>query len=200
MRDSPTLEKISGEIAIIRFTKPAERNPLSHETLDRLAAFLERLKQEPTIRAVILTGTDDVFLSGADIRDLRNLDRTSATIFSQKGQSLAHALAELQPVTIAAINGYCMGGGLDLALACNTRIASQSAVFAHPGARLGIITGWGGTQRLPRLIGRTRAIELFVTARRLSSTDALEAGLVTQIADPVLETAIAVAKQTITTS
>ena len=93
-----------------------------------------------------------------------------------------------------------MGGGLDLALACNTRIASQSAVFAHPGARLGIITGWGGTQRLPRLIGRTRAIELFVTARRLSSTDALEAGLVTQIADPVLETAIAVAKQTITTS
>ena len=200
MRDSPTLEKISGEIAIIRFTNPAERNPLSHETLDRLAAFLERLKQEPTIRAVILTGTDDVFLSGADIRDLRNLDRTSATIFSQKGQSLAHALAELQPVTIAAINGYCMGGGLDLALACNTRIASQSAVFAHPGARLGIITGWGGTQRLPRLIGRTRAIELFVTARRLSSTDALEAGLVTQIADPVLETAIAVAKQTITTS
>ena len=108
MRDSPTLEEISGEIAIIRFTNPAERNPLSHETLDRLAAFLERLKQEPTIRAVILTGTDDVFLSGADIRDLRNLDRTSATIFSQKGQSLAHALAELQPVTIAAINGYCM--------------------------------------------------------------------------------------------
>ena len=200
MRDSPILEEISGEIAIIRFTNPADRNPLSLETLNRLAAFLERVKKEPTLRAVILTGTDDVFLSGADIRDLRNLDRTSATSFSQKGQALAHSLATLSPLTIAAINGYCMGGGLDLALACDIRIASHSAVFAHPGARLGIITGWGGTQRLPRLIGRTLAIELFATARRLSSTEALDAGLVTQIADPVLEKAIALAKQRTTTS
>jgi len=200
MSDSPRLEESGGEIAIIRFTNTVERNPLSHETLDRVAAFLERVKQEPTVRAVILTGNDDVFLSGADIRDLRNLDRMGATIFSRKGQALAQSLAALKPVTIAAINGFCMGGGLDLALACDIRIASQSAVFAHPGARLGIITGWGGTQRLSRLIGRTRAIELFATARRLSSTEALEAGLVTQIADPVLETAIALAKQTTITS
>ena len=81
-------------------------------------------------------------------------------------------------MTIAAINGYCMGGALDLALACDIRLASANAVFAHPGARLGIITGWGGTQRLPRLIGKARALEFFATARRLSSQEALEIGLI----------------------
>ncbi len=86
-----------------------------------------------------------------------------------------------------------MGGGLNLALACDIRLASANAVFAHPGARLGIITGWGGTQRLPRLVGKARALELFATARRVSSEEALAIGLVTQIHDPVLDAALALA-------
>jgi enoyl-CoA hydratase/carnithine racemase len=99
-------------------------------------------------------------------------------------------VADASALTIAAINGYCMGGGLDLALSCRLRFASKTAVFAHPGARLGIITGWGGTQRLPRLIGAARALEFFTTARRLNSQEALEIGLVDRICDPVLDCAL----------
>src|SRR6266566_2098253 len=87
-------------------------------------------------------------------------------------------------------------GALDLALACDIRVASKNAVFAHPGARLGIITGWGGTQRLPRLIGRTRALEFFITARRLTSQEALEIGLISRISDPVLDAAVKLERNT----
>ena len=100
-------------------------------------------------------------------------------------------IADAPQLTIAAINGYCMGGALDLALACDIRLASSEAVFSHPGAKLGIITGWGGTQRLPRIVGRARALELFATARRITSLEALQNGLVTQVEDPVVECAIA---------
>jgi enoyl-CoA hydratase len=93
-------------------------------------------------------------------------------------------------VTIAAINGYCMGGGLDFALACDVRVASKKAVFAHPGARLGIITGWGGTQRLPRVIGKARALEFFIMAQRLTSKTAQEIGLVSRVGDPVIDCAL----------
>jgi enoyl-CoA hydratase len=152
------------------------------------------------LRVIILTGSDDVFLSGANIRELTKLDIQTARMFSKKGQALTRSIAESKATTIAAINGYCMGGGLDFALACDIRIASSSAVFAHPGARLGIITGWGGTQRLPRLIGKTKALELFSTARRFSSAEALKAGLITRIADPVLEEATALARKLVSTS
>ncbi|HEY6806204.1 MAG TPA: enoyl-CoA hydratase/isomerase family protein [Pyrinomonadaceae bacterium] len=188
----------SGEgIFTLRFCRPAERNTLSSETLTVLAEILERISTTSSVRAVILTGTDDVFLSGANIRELTKLDSFTAIEFSKRGQELTQRLADLKPVTIAAINGYCMGGGLDFALACDIRVASTNASFAHPGAKLGIITGWGGTQRLPRIVGRTKAIELFATARRLNSVEALEAGLVTEVGDPVLEIAMRIAKSTL---
>jgi enoyl-CoA hydratase/carnithine racemase len=110
---------------------------------------------------------------------------------------LFQSIADARQITIAAINGYCMGGALDLALACDIRIASRGAVFSHPGGKLGIITGWGGTQRLPRIIGRARAIELFVTTGRYSSEAALEMGLVSRVADPVLEVAVEEARTAI---
>jgi len=96
-------------------------------------------------------------------------------------------------VTIAAINGYCMGGGLDLALACDIRVAAESAVFAHPGAKLGIITGWGGTQRLPRIIGKAAALEMLLTARRVEAREALALGLVSGMSDAPLDEAIRLA-------
>lgn len=150
-----------------------------------------------SVEAIIFTGTDHVFASGADIRELTTLDSTSAMEFSKTGQQLFQTIASARQITVAAINGYCMGGALDLALACDIRLASANAVFAHPGARLGIITGWGGTQRLPRLIGKARALEFFATARRLSSQEALQIGLITQIHDPVLENARAMALTTL---
>lgn len=184
----------SDSIAIIRFNRPAERNPLSRTTLLELNAILSDARSNPNIQAVIFTGSEDVFLSGANIRELAQLDSESALAFSKLGQNIFQAIADAEQITIAAINGYCMGGGLDLALACDIRIASETAVFSHPGARLGIITGWGGTQRLPRIVGTTNALEFFVTAGKYSSKKAFEIGLVSVISDQVLEAAIKLAQ------
>jgi enoyl-CoA hydratase len=194
--DSPAIvTTLDGAIAVIRFNNPAQRNPLSLLTLHDLEKLLSELTSNDEIDSLIFTGTADVFASGANIRELARLDSSSALQFSQVGQRVFQIIDDAPQLTIAAINGYCMGGALDLALACDIRVASANAVFAHPGARLGIITGWGGTQRLPRLIGRTRSLELFTTARRVSSEEALSIGLVSSLADPVMESAIAMARQ-----
>jgi len=176
--------------AIIRFNRPAERNPLSSATLEELDIAFSALVTRTDIDAIIFTGTNDVFASGANIRELRELTPASAKEFSRRGQQLFQRIADAPQLTIAAINGYCMGGALDLALACDTRCASPTAVFAHPGARLGIITGWGGTQRLPRLIGTARALEMFATAKRVGSNEAYEIGLVSRVGEPVLDCAL----------
>jgi len=186
----PVVTEITGSIAIVRFNRPAQRNPLSLDTLQELKGTTSALFSRDTIQAVIFTGTDGVFASGANVGELAQLDTEAALEFSRLGQELFQTIADARQVTIAAINGYCMGGGLDLALACDIRVASKSAVFSHPGARLGIITGWGGTQRLPRIIGRARALEFFATARRYSSAAALEIGLIMRVGDPVIECAI----------
>ena len=196
----PVEQEVVGSIVVLRFCLPKQKNTLSTRTLNYLAEILAKLREDTSVRAIVITGSEDVFLSGADIRELATLDAEGARVFSQKGQALTQTIADLKAPTIAAINGYCMGGGLDFALACDVRIASKTAVFAHPGSRLGIITGWGGTQRLPRLIGRTKAIELFSTARRITSEEALKTGLITKIADPVLEAAMELAMTFVSTS
>jgi enoyl-CoA hydratase len=148
-----------GPVAIIQLVRPAERNPLSGATLDELDAAFTLCSTRAGLRAIIFTGSEDVFASGANIRELQLLSPDAAPAFSQRGQSL-------------------LG-----------RIASPTAVFGHPGARLGIITGWGGTQLLPRVIGTTRALEIFLTARRVTAAEALAMGIVSQLCDPVLECA-----------
>jgi enoyl-CoA hydratase len=174
----PILLEIRRSAAIIKFNRPATRNCLSDETLTRLDSIVSELISTNDIDSLIFTGSDNIFLSGADIRELSNLDHPNALLFAERGQLLFTRVAAAKQLTVAAINGHCMGGGLDFALACDMRIASPTAVFAHPGARLGIITGWGGTQRLPRLVGMNRAIEFFATARRLDSAEALKMGLI----------------------
>src|SRR6266545_8403697 len=188
--DSPVITEVDGCIAVVRFSRPDLRNPLSLATLRELERTTSSLFTCDDIEAVIFTGTDGVFASGANIRELARLDFATALEFSRVGQDLFQTIANASQVTIAAINGYCIGGGLDLALSCDIRIASKSAVFSHPGARLGIITGWGGTQRLPRIVGRARAVELFTTARRFTADEALALGLVSEMADPILERAM----------
>jgi enoyl-CoA hydratase len=187
--------ELTDSIAIVRFNRPALRNPLSLDTLHDLKRATTSLFSRNDIHSVIFTGSNDVFASGANIRELAQLDADSALQFSKFGQDLFQSIADARQITIAAINGYCMGGALDLALACDIRVASHSAVFSHPGARLGIITGWGGTQRLARTIGRTRALELFTTARRITSGDALEIGLVSRIGKDALECALAIGRE-----
>lgn len=187
------ISEFSPSIVLVRFNRPAERNPLSISPLTDLSNSLPNWFAYDNFKAMIFTGEGDVFASGANIRELTNLDRNAAKQFSELGQNLMHTISRARQRTIAAINGYCIGGALDLALACEVRIASAKATFAHPGARLGIITGWGGTQRLPRLIGKTRALELFATARTLDAQNALHIGLIDYIGDPVLEAALRLA-------
>ena len=179
-----------GACAVIRIDRPEQRNPLSVRTLSSLDEAFSSLSAREDISTIIFTGTGDVFASGADIRELQTLKADTARAFAERGQNLFQRISDARQTTVAAVNGYCMGGGLDLALACRVRVASRAAVFAHPGARLGIITGWGGTQRLPRLVGAARACEMFLTARRLSAAEAFEVGLVSRLCDPVLECAL----------
>lgn len=181
-------------VAVIRINRPAKRNSLSVATLQEIDTTFSELTARGDISAIIFTGTGDVFASGADIRELRTLTDATARDFAERGQRLFQKIADARPLTIAAVNGYCIGGGLDLALACDVRIASPDAVFSHPGANLGIITGWGGTQRLPRLIGTARALEMLMTARRVTSAEAHAVGLVSRISDDVIECALEVAR------
>lgn len=191
-QSAPAFEtsNVTPTVVVIRFINSAERNPLSTSTLINLSASLSEVLGRPDVETIIFTGVDDVFLSGANIRELAQLDTTAAKEFALSGQRIMQSIANARQRTIAAINGYCMGGGLDLALACDIRVASEDAKFAHPGARLGIITGWGGTQRLPRLIGKARALELFATGRMFSVIEARNSGLVDAVGDPVIQLAL----------
>jgi len=192
----PVLVEERGAHAVLRINRPAQKNSLSVATLSSLETAFAALSARGDITAVIFTGTGDVFASGADIRELQTLTPDSAREFALRGQKLFQRIADARQLTVAAVNGFCMGGGLDLALACRVRVASPGAVFAHPGARLGIITGWGGTQRLPRLIGAARAFEMFATARRLSAEEALESGLVSRVDADALACALDLAART----
>ena len=168
------LKRYDGSL-VIRFTRPEMRNPLSISVLGEVDKAFDDLAD---IEKVIFTGTDNVFASGADLREIASVNASDAREFALRGQYLMDRIASLPQETIAAVNGYCFGGALDLALACDRRIASPNATFAHPGASLGIITGWGGTQRLPRLVGTANALEMFFTASPIDADRALQIGLV----------------------
>jgi enoyl-CoA hydratase len=155
---------------------------LERRILAEIEEQIVQLAERHELAGAVITGTERAFAVGAEISELANLTPASAFDFARHGQSVMGAVTNSPKPIIAAIRGYCMGGGLDLALACCARIASRDAVFAHPGGSLGIITGWGGTQRLPRLIGRSGALEMLVTGRRLDAEEALACGLVQKIA------------------
>lgn len=181
--------EISDGVLVITFTRPKIRNPLSIGILGGLEAVTAEFASAESVRKIIFTGKDDVFASGADLREIATLKAVDAREFALRGQQLMSKVASLPQTTVAAVNGYCFGGALDLALACDRRVASPSAKFAHPGTGLGIITGWGGTQRLPRLIGTATALEMFFTAAPVDAVRALRLGLVDEIANDPLDSA-----------
>jgi enoyl-CoA hydratase/carnithine racemase len=184
---------IENNIAVVRFNRPKERNPLSVAVLNELDIYLSALDEN--LKAVIFTGSEDVFASGANLREIAALNTVrEVREFGLRGQRLMQKIADLPFPTIAAVNGFCFGGAFDLALACSVRIASPNAVFSHPGANLGIITGWGGTQRLPRIIGEAPALETFLTAKRFSADEALKLGLISQITQNPLQAALDIAR------
>jgi enoyl-CoA hydratase len=175
---------------IVRFTRPEIRNPLSLTVLDQLDGIVEDIGVRSESEALIFTGMDGSFASGADLREIALITPAAASDFAQRGQRLMAKIANLSQVTIAAINGFCFGGALDLTLACDWRIASPNARFAHPGAGLGIITGWGGTQRLPRLVGQAYALEMFFTAEAIDANHAMRIGLVDIVADDIIKASL----------
>ncbi len=171
---------------LLRLRSSDGTNRLTREIVEALNGAIRQLAQEN--RPLVLAGNDRFFSAGADLREIAALNGPAAYEFSKTGQELMESVERFPAPVYAAISGYCMGGGLDLALACGYRIASPHSVFGHRGAALGLITGWGGTQRLPRLIGKARALEMFVTAEKLSASRAFAVGLVDAIADdPVAE-------------
>lgn len=154
---------------------------LARAVMETLARDMTRLAAASKLAGAIITGSERAFAVGADIAEVAQLQATQAFEFSRQGQNVMAAIACSRKPVIAAIRGFCLGGGLDLALACRMRIATDDAVFAHPGGALGIITGWGGTQRLSRLIGRGRASEMFVTGAKIDAAQALACGLIARI-------------------
>jgi enoyl-CoA hydratase/carnithine racemase len=139
---------------------------------------------------LVVAGNGRFFSAGADLQEIGPLAGPEAYEFSKMGQTLMQLIDEFPAPICAAISGYCMGGGLDLALACDFRIASPHAVFGHRGAALGLITGWGGTQRLPRLIGKGRALEVFIAGEKLTADQALRMGLVDAVAENTIGEAV----------
>jgi enoyl-CoA hydratase/carnithine racemase len=177
----------NGDAGVLRLLSEDGTNRLSQARVWALIKAVQELSAEKC--PLIITGSAKFFCAGADLNEIAALNGPAAFKFSKLGQELMQMVDEFPSPVYAAVSGYCMGGGLDLALACRYRIASPHAIFGHRGAALGLITGWGGTQRLPRLIGKARALELFVAAEKLTATQALHIGLVDAIADdPVAET------------
>ena len=178
----PFFKLESAEAArILRLVSADGTNRLTRSCMLALTAALDELRNHPA--PLVIAGNPHFFSVGADLNEIALLTGPAAYDFSALGQALMHSIAAYPAPVIAAIEGHCMGGGLDLALACHRRIASPHAVFGHRGAALGLITGWGGTQRLPRLIGKGRALELFVAAEKVTAACALQIGLVDAIAD-----------------
>jgi enoyl-CoA hydratase/carnithine racemase len=157
-----------------------------HQTVEGL----KRDAESGQLKALIISGNEKFFSAGADLNEISRLTGPEALEFSHAGQSLMLAIDQFPVPVIAAIRGYCMGGGMDLALACDYRIAAPNAVFGHRGATLGVMTGWGGTQRLPRLVGKARAMQMFLLAEMVPADEALKIGLVDKIAEDPMQSAM----------
>jgi enoyl-CoA hydratase/carnithine racemase len=172
--------------AILKLVSSDGTNKLGMERIRALHRAVEELRTEAdrgNLKRLVITGNDKFFSAGADLNEISALTAAQAFKFSREGQALIQAIDQFPVAVIAAIRGYCMGGSMDLALACDYRVAAPNAVFGHRGASLGVMTGWGGTQRLPRLIGRARALQMFLLAEMVNAEEALRIGLVDTIGD-----------------
>jgi enoyl-CoA hydratase/carnithine racemase len=173
-----------GDARLLRFHSEDGTNRLTSGCVGALTDVIRELAKEP--KPLVISGSERFFSAGADLNEIAALEAPRAYEFAQKGQALMAAIEHFPARIYAAICGYCMGGGLDLALACHRRIGAPDAIFGHRGAALGLITGWGGTQRLPRLVGKARALEMLACAEKVSAAEALRIGLLDAVAgDPV---------------
>ncbi|HEU5434705.1 MAG TPA: enoyl-CoA hydratase-related protein [Thermomicrobiales bacterium] len=172
----------NGAVATVTLNRPQALNAFDTPQLEHLLAALEALAADRSVRAIVITGAGDKsFAAGADIKEMANLSSDGALAFGKLGHAVMRAAERMPQPVIAAVNGYAFGGGCELALACDIRLASPNALFAQPEVSLGIPPGWGGSQRLPRVVGPGLAAEMIFTGRRVDADEALRIGLVNAV-------------------
>ena len=174
--------EIRDKLATLTVNRPESLNALNDATLDQLAAAAADCRRNPDVGAVIVTGAGEkAFVAGADIRELKELDPSTGRAQARKGQAVFSSLENLGKPVIAAVNGFALGGGCELALACHIRVASDNARFGLPEVKLGVIPGYGGTQRLVRAVGRGQALEMILTGEMIDAHEAHRIGLVNRV-------------------
>ena len=170
------------QIGILTINRPDSLNAMNREVLLEFINELKKIQFQKDIRVIIITGSGEkAFIAGADIKLMQKMNREEAFDFANLGQELANLIEKSDKPVIAAVNGYALGGGCEIALSCHLRIASDNAVFAQPEVKIGLLPGWGGTQRLPRIIGRGLANEIILTGRNVLAKEALDIGLVNKV-------------------
>jgi enoyl-CoA hydratase len=173
---------IEKNVAYVTINRPEKLNALDAETITELYQVFKKLKQNEDVLVIVVKGEGEkAFVAGADINEINRHDDISGRIFSLRGQKVFRYIEKLNKPVIAAIKGYALGGGCELAMSCHLRIASENAKFGQPEINLGLIPGYGGTQRLPRLIGRTRALNLLLSGDNIDAKTAHEFGLVNEL-------------------
>ena len=189
---------VKDNIAVVTVNRPDKLNALNAQTINDLNSVFDELKENEEVYVVVLTGSSEkAFVAGADIKELNKLDMISAKEFAEKGQSVLNKIEKFDKPVIAAVNGFALGGGCELALACHIRLASDNAKFGQPEVNLGVIPGYGGTQRLARLINTGRAMEYILTADMISADEAYRIGLVNKVypQNELLDKAIEMARK-----
>lgn len=182
-------------VAILTISRPDALNALSSEVLGELSEAFEALQKDDDVRVIIITGEGRAFVAGADVAEMADLTMVEGRAFGNIGQALFRRIEKSEKPTIAAINGFALGGGLELAMCCDIRIASETAVMGQPEVGLGIIPGFSGTQRLTQIVGRGRAAQMILTAENISAAEALSYGLVNRVTPPeeLMDAALAMA-------
>lgn len=192
MKFKNILLQSNNDYATITINRPDKLNALNKETLTEIGNAFEEIENDESIRGVIITGSGDkAFVAGADILEISGLDNISGAQFALEGQEIFNKIEQCSKPVIAAINGFALGGGCELAMACHFRIASDNAKFGQPEVNLGLIPGFGGTQRLPRIIGKGRALELLISGKMIDANEAYRIGLINQVTskEELLDTA-----------
>ena len=179
------LTESKDRITVVAVNRPEALNALNGDTVNELKDVFRTIRDDEKSGVVILTGSGDkAFIAGADIKEMTSASPTEAIASARRGQDLTNLIQDFPKVVIAAVNGFALGGGCEVAMACHMRVASSSAMFGQPEVNLGIIPGWGGTQRIPRLVGKGRAVEMIAGGEMVSADRAFEMGLVNYVTSP----------------
>jgi enoyl-CoA hydratase len=189
---------VAERIATITVNRPDKLNALNDATMLELGRAVEHVRSDAAIAGVVVTGAGRAFVAGADIAELRAKTQQEAQVLAQRGQEVFRRLETSPKPVVAAVNGFALGGGCELAMACHVRLASEGAKFGQPELKLGVIPGYGGTQRLTRLVGRGRALQLLLTGELIDATEAYRIGLVNRVlsgSESVVDAARALLRQ-----